>query len=511
MLSLKDIRNKIKSQTDHYPSTQGYNTELDEIINTAQDEIWGMHQWSFAFQEAELAIRPDIVGETEEITVTVTRGSRAVSFSDAVRKLGHNFYSDTFDGQVIEINGRDYPILTVVDEENILLAQPYAGTNASGVTNWKIKHPYYRLPRNLLKLLQWIQTDKPIPGNTHQYAPNVSILNQSCHYPHSQTSEQASYIFRLPDLQIPPGEKISVSWTDAAGDTDAIPQNRWVEVAWSFKYAGKYGPLSESTISKATGGTYLTLTVNCLDFLGHDVETPVRTNLENPFPKNWEGIRKVLWFNTNINPIAGTEKAVRLGAPCWKPVIDFDPDGDQFEYKQLELDWQTNTFTVAFEHCFSTNASSNLTSPSAGDIPTPVRWSPHNIQQVRPYPRINSSDVSYEYATSSPTIFTAEEYKRIIIRYLARPEPMLLATDGMSLPDDAANCLIYKSLENIFNKLGETNLAVYYANKFKNEIKMVERNHLSSVEEGITRGRWGFGNRNSQEWDPIGPVIIRDL
>lgn len=507
MISLDTIRQRVKSQTSHYPSTVGYNTELDELINAAQEDLWNSQPWLFRHREAELAIRPDITSDT--ITVTVANMGRVVTFSSSLADLGYNFYGQTFEGQVIELDGRDYTILAVKTTTVIILAEPYRGTALSGYADWTIKHPYYRLPADCQRILSWSQEDKPYSSSTYSRAQFLPITTLPCRYSHQDVGDWAQTLFKVDNLVIPPAEKLSITYSSSVS-SEALPQNKWNEFAWSFKWGNEYGPLSAGLKTKSSSGTRQTAVISCLDMLGNPVSSPIRTDELKPYPTNWEGIRKVLWFNSNINPSATSENAVRLGLPCWKPVLDYDPAGDQYEFRQLEILWNQSNFALDYAGCLNTSANSNITRPTTGVISTPNRWIPHTIQQVRPYPRISSSDIVYAFSEAT-TQQPKEKFKRVIIRYLGAPEDMSLDTDAISIPDECVSTLVYKVLVDTFNKKGDAAMASFYTTKYEAELNTMMRNHIAFMEDNLSLGRWGYGSSRLDNSWVRGPVIFNTL
>lgn len=498
MISLETIRQRVKSQTSHYATTQNYNTELDELINANHQSIWNSMPWVFTYREAQLSIRPDITSTTT--TVSVEDMSRRVTFSSPVRELGYEFYHSTYDGQVIELDGRDYYIQEVRTADEIMLSEPYRGTALVASSNWKIKHPYYVLPSDCQRLIGWSQEDKPILSGSNSKSRFLPVTQQSYHFPHTNVSTTASHLFRVDNLAIPAGEKLSISYSSTP-NSNALPLGRWNEFAWSFKYRDQYGPLSQSLVTKATGGSYVTAVITCIDTHGKQIKVPSRADELRPYPNSWEGLKKVLWFNANINPDATSANSVRTGLPCWKPVMDFQPSpGDENEWRQLEIDSYTSTFSISYEDCLNHSANTNILRPAASNLAPPSRWRAHDIQQVRPYPRISEGDITYSY--SADPIGPKELFKKVIIRYIGRPEELTLSTDPISLPDDVVDVLVYKVLVDIFNKKGDPNMATFYEVKYKNELEAMKRNHLSVVTEDIYMGWWGYSAKNTSLWCP---------
>jgi hypothetical protein len=164
-VNLTEIRNKVKSITDYSPELTTYNEQLDLLINDAYNAIWTEKRWRWAQKVLFLDIWPDIVplqpdGTTKNANVLNNR--RLITFSGAVRAL--ESYPYQWEGQIIEIQGRDYFIDQVLNSTTIRLREPFRGTSDVDDITWRIKHRFYDLPPNAIEILSLVHKDTPAVG-----------------------------------------------------------------------------------------------------------------------------------------------------------------------------------------------------------------------------------------------------------------------------------------------------------------------------------------------------------
>ena len=83
-MNLKALREKVKNSLDYSPDLQGFNDQLDQLINDAYMNIWGMKRWNFAQKKAYFPFHPDMMGSRDGANTAlvtnaaVTKGSRKV-------------------------------------------------------------------------------------------------------------------------------------------------------------------------------------------------------------------------------------------------------------------------------------------------------------------------------------------------------------------------------------------------------------------------------------------------
>lgn len=478
-MNLKDIRTQVMEISDWSPDNLAYKVFVDRAINMAILNIWMRKPWIFSYKETYLDLISDITSEQGGGAINVLNMSRKVSFANPV----YDFQNDprTFQGQTMEIEGKDYKIQELIDIDTLYLSEPFRtqdGTASATTTDWKIKHAIYRLPEDCIKLETFFQSDRPVNAITPREADSIPIVRNNL-YQSSISGSYATHICLEEDLKIPAGDFISVQQFNET-NADCIPDGQWCEFAWAFQYANHYGPLSDFINFKVDGGAddYSTLQVSMISRTNRGLVIPTRDELDTPYPSSpREGYHKVLFQNINIDVNTGK----RLGLPCWVPVLDFDPDGSQNEYRPLRATDQEDTIEVAWLGCLT---------------PSNDRYIPGSIKQIRPYPRIADADLLFPHETidgyhEAPKV----RFKQALIQYQYRPQELCLDEDESELPNEFHQLIIYKALEDVFNKKGQPELSQVYVQKFERELtglfqrySVVQTHHLSrrSVRTGST-------------------------
>jgi hypothetical protein len=78
-------------------------------------------------------------------------------------------------------------------------------------------------------------------------------------------------------------------------------------------------------------------------------------------------------------------------------------------------------------------------------------------------------------------------------RYYKKPQDLLLGTDVPDMPIEFHQLIIYKALEYINLKVGQSGLAAQYEKKFDKEIKGLERRYVDKVDFHAQRGQFSLG------------------
>lgn len=496
MMNLAEIRSLVGATQDWLPESLLYQEYLDTLINIAHKEVWERHGWVFAHRNAFLEIHPDIVGSSAGASATsvnalVTNGSRTVQFSSPVPGLSAGFadepqpsgaytsgleaVADTWSGQLFEHGGREYEILNVLDFTTVVLKEPARLTSGStDVTNaWTIKHKYYRLPADCVKLLTVGRYSSPVPGVSNQYqAQLIPIITSVQPSYQDRTATMASHIYYANPLVIPPGEKLSAEATNSA-DTSNLPDGFYTELAWTYGLDGDYGPLSETLAVgplNAGGGGYNTLTCTFLDKRSQALETPSRAELLKPWPIRNEGLYKLLWHNANIDTSTGD----RLGNPVWLPVIL--NDGTNKEWKQVNAFSDVSTVTLTTPGQFATYGQ---------------RYLPHVTERIQPWPRITTPDITYSGVSIDDVLLPFVPFKRLIIQYLCKPPLLSWDEDTSPIPPEFHQVIVYKVLEMACIKQKRPDLASYFAEKFEREVLGLERRYLLFTSKNNQTAQWG--------------------
>jgi hypothetical protein len=82
-----------------------------------------------------------------------------------------------------------------------------------------------------------------------------------------------------------------------------------------------------------------------------------------------------------------------------------------------------------------------------------------------------------------------------VIRYLKKPQDMLLATDSPEMPYEFHQLVVYKALEDIYLKLGQQTLASTYEKKYSNEIKNLEKRYVDKIDFQVVRGQFSLNGQ----------------
>ena len=498
MASLLDIRQQLKEDSDYSPSNGPYDNYLDRMANQAMREIWEMEMWNFAVREVFLDTHSDVTGSGQ--TATLTNMSRNVIFSSAVGDFGSGFIDqqDDWQGQYLELLGRDYQISKIINSASIYVTEPVrleTATATTGSRSWKLKYRDLRLPEDCVELLTFSSQDRPIPGSQPSQAGSLPIVaNNDPRYRADQTSDRAALVFKSPDLRIPPGQNLSSSLNSVNSlQVSAFPNGWYGEFAWAYQYANQYGTLSSASIIGPTAGvgtTRSTITISFLDKQGQLAFTPSNTALDSTFPVRNEGLKKRVFFNVNLDPTTGE----RLGLPCWLAVLDNHTTGSQTDHLPLTA--------------LDTDSSVTITTLRSCD-PSNPRYVEHVTQQVRPYPRISTFDKQYpQYQINADHVANKERFKQVVVQYLSRPPELLLDEDVPALPSEFHQLIVYKALENIFVKKNELTKAAFYADKFQREIKSLKNRYLNPSLAGLARrSRWTSGSPWENYLFPPGGTI----
>ena len=494
---------KIKSLTDYSPELQSYKDQMVEIANDAYFSIWTSKRWKFAQVKEAMKIYPDLSFGNTGMTVSVVNGSRFVVFSGAVPMLlaentmgpyssqsfstAYGSTGSAYEGEIMEINGREYNILKISGATTLQLDEQYRGGTVATNSSWKIKKRFYDLPDDCLELLNLSHRDIPTAtGGRPPYGKITGLSKrkeEEFNLREDFTATYAECYIDTAPVNVPPGEKFSFL-SDDATLIGTIPSNYYLEVCWAFHYWGaKLGPLSEPFLIK-TGPTPQppispthSITLQFTSFDDKVIAAQPFNFVNDRVPNKYEGLRKVLFFNQNINPTTGK----RLGIPCWRTVTQGAATGLEGALstagKPLIIDDQTTGVTLLYINQFNPGN------------PRYVEWD-GSTPRIRPYPRIVGSDFRNNLVIGEGEIPGADEeyFRRLEVRYFKKPLRMALATDVPQMPHEFHNLVVLKALEDVYNKSGNLELADRYAKKIDKEIKILERRYLDSIDTSFVRG-----------------------
>ena len=495
MANLTAIKEKIKNLTDYSPQLQIYNDQLDELINDAYLSIWSMRRWNFAFKNYFFKFYPDILptrdtenaGGAASVTASVNKGSRSVTFSAFMDRL----VPQVFEGQVIEIQSYEYTISKVVTAQNILLSVPFHGTTSNSDTTWAIKKRYYDLPQDCLELLSLSHRDVPSSNNgtgrLPPYGKMIALMPRKEEELNLRQDYKASYAEGFvwsASQAIPSGEKLSIDVAQKVG-TSGLPRLTYLEVCWAFEKDGKLGPLSKPEtvyFDDIELGASAQFTVN---FITHDDQV-IQADAFQSFdrqPSQWEGMRKVIFWNANFNRTTGE----RLGLPCWKNFNKAAATRNTTDYLDIIIAQDTDASVTV----------SLFASIDAGN----TRYIEYDGQhlRIRPYPRVDAWDekVTQQAATGSYSKVNADLLREAVGRYYFKPKLLTLETDSPEMPYEFHQLISYKVLETLYEKLGMGAQSEMYRRRQEKEIKGLEKRYLDHIDSMVVRAPFKLGAAGS--------------
>ena len=478
MANLKALRQKIKNITDYSPELQQFNDQLDELINDAYYSIWTMKRWNFGTKIDTMRFHTDILSTTDtennsgnEVTLACTTGQRQVVLSANIDRLQN---ANIWEGQPFEIETMEYTISKIVDPKTILLETPYQGETQASTTNYKIKKRWYDLPEDCLELLYIGHRDYPyvsVSGSQNPYGKSTAIMprrEEDLDLRVDYTQSYAEAYIQAPSIAIAPAERL-VATQNAIG-TGQFQSGNFYEFTWAFVKNGKVGALAEPVIHEVTtNNSTIILTFKSWDDTIIQADT---YNDKDQSPTQWEGYRKVVFWNKNFDKTSGE----RRGLPCWIAVIN----GGSNRNDPLYLNPINPNDTTAFVSIVYTN---QLDNGSQRYIEIDGLH-----QQIRPYPRPVGWD--FEVEKNAQTGVLHDYVREAIIRYQMKPQDLLLSTDVPQMPYEFHQLVVYKALEDIYLKLGQTGLATTYEKKYMKEINNLVKRYVDKIDQQVVRGRF---------------------
>lgn len=491
MANLEQLRQKVKNITDYSPELQQFNNQLDDLINDAYYCIWTMKRWNFATKLSELRFHIDITKNTDlgnagsqtEVLATVTQAQRQVVFNVSIDRL--IFHKDQWEGQPIEIDNQEYIINKVISGTTILLDRAFEGISDIKNTSWKIKKRWYDLPKECLELLYLGHRDYPYvsaTGTQNPYGKSTAILPRR----EEELNLRTDYDMGYAEAYIPspakltrPGEDIRIDPFESV-DSD-LPANNYYEICYAFVKDGKVGALSDSAIIQVPASNQ-GIRINFVSWNGDNI-LAATFNSTWQIPDEWEGHRKVLFWNQNFDPITGERK----GLPCWTAIVNGlnNTSGvidDQDYIRPVEVADTIATYSILKKSQFNNRAKRYIEIDG-------------QHQQIRPYPRVNGFDFSVEQIKDSnnnllqPNDFVREG----IMRYLVKPQPLCIKTDVPNMPYEFHQLIVYKALEDIYLKLGQQGLATTYERKYMKEVAQLAKRYVDKIDLQVQRGQFQLG------------------
>lgn len=505
-MNLTEIRNKVKSVTDYSPELAVYNEQLDLLINDAYNAIWTEKRWKFAQKTIYMDIWPDLVpaqpNGTTIINASVTNNRRRVTFSGPIRAM--ETYPYEWEGQVIQIQGRDYFIDAVISGTEIRLREPFRGTTSVDDESWKIKHRFYDLPADAVEILGLVHKDTPAVGKIPPYGAVRAITarrEEDLNLREDFANFYSECYIPYGTSNVPPAEVTGASGTTVVGAS--IPTGTYLEVCWAFETDGgkKVGALSEPFIAQVTGQQNA-IEVKFRTWDGVSVAAPAYVDGIDQVMNPFEGLRKRVYFNQNFNRSTGVRNG---GLPVWREVtLGATAVAPGIPYLSTSEDPVRVPDTVDFYNIV------NLNQVSPGN----KRYIDFDglHMRFRPYPRPIGSDFVYLFVagTVEPAVSNANErqFRRWECRYYRKPARLGLQTDTPEFPIEFHQLVVYKVLHDIYSKHDNLSQATNYERKYDKEIKRLEKRYVDSIDIDLVRGQFGAATRT---WSPFDPTSLRRL
>lgn len=471
-MNLKALREKVKNITDYSPELQVFDDQIDELLNDAFYEIWTNKRWTFSTKLDLLDLHPDITPYTDlesgatVVNANVIFGQRRITFSNNIGRLKD---LDVWEGQPIQIQNQEYTISKIVSANQLYLTESFKGDTTVDDTTWIIKKRYYDLPQDCLELLYAGYRDAPyasIPvwGKAQGLLPR---REEELNLRMDLAMDYADAYIPTPNRFIPPAELLDIF----AGGVGTLPAG-YYELCWAFVKEGKIGALSEpKTFELEEGNGSLVLLFQTWDKQG--VFTDFAYQSADQITPQFEGYRKTIYFNKNIDKTTGE----RIGLPCWIQLTEAGTRNTSAYLEPLIVDDTAGAVTIADFNSFE------------GGNPRYIERDGQH-QQVRFYPRPIGFDTK--------KVITGEEAETIYsrqmtIRYYKKPQDILLSTDSPEMPVEFHQLIVYKALEQIYLKLGQTGLSNTYSSKYDKAIKELEKRYVDKIDTAPRRGQFDLG------------------
>lgn len=501
-MNLNEIRNKVKSITDYSPDLNVYNEQLDILINDAYMALWTEKRWKWAMKTIYMDIWPDLVpaqpdGTTKNANVLNNR--RRVTFSGPLRAL--TSYPYMWEGQIFQVQGRDYFIDQVVSDTEIRLREPFRGTTNTDDVSWKIKHRFYDIPEDTIEILYLGHRDTPSVGKIPPYGAIRGLLARREEDLNLREDFQnffsEAYIPTPPNV-IPPAETLGTDSTNIVG---SFTNGTSLELCWAFEYDGskKVGPLSSPVIHKVvtTQGATAGIQVKFLTWDGQTAAANAYVDGIDQIPNQFEGLRKRLYFNQNFNRTTGVRLA---GLPVWREVtlgstaIAPAIPGLNTSEDPVRVADTAGTYTIV--------APDQVNSGNKRYI----EWDGSHYK-FRPYPRPIGSDFTYLYSLGSGgespvNSATERQFRRWEFRYYRRPHYLGLQTDTPEMPVEFHQLIVYKVLADIYSKHDNFSQVQNYTSRYNKELDRLEKRYVDSVDNTVVRQQFGITSRVYAPFDP---------
>lgn len=476
-MNLKALRDMVKNVTDYAPKLQQYNNQLDSILNEAYYSIWTLKRWNFANKEELLTFHPDIMPDRENaptgVTAAINRGDRRVVFSAPIDRL-----TPGWEGQPIEIQGREYIISKVQNNSLIYITEPFAGNTDLTSVGWMIKYRTYTLPEECMELLYLGHREYPFnTASSKKLEAIMSRREETLDLNVDKKAEKAeAYIWQAPDV-IPSGETLETANVPNA-PFPGWPFGTYLEVCWAFEMDGKIGPLSEPKIHKFDNDNNLGLEIKFKSWDLQDVTTH-GFQLNDDKPPQYEGMRKVIFWNANFDRTNGE----RLGLPKWKQITQAGGLlGTPGYLNPVVVEDDTATIQLLVGLVQADPGSKEYLEIDGQHL------------TIRPYPRVDGWDKKISRFVGAGAAISEDFFIKAVMRYIYKPPSLSMITDTPEMPYEFHQLIVYKALEDMYLKLGSASMADTYRRRIEREVKSLQKRYCDHIDSNIVRGKFRLGH-----------------
>lgn len=499
-MRLKELRERDKSLTSYQAESATFHNDVDGDLNEALEEVWTYKHWTFRERVVAIDILPDVLpSNSRSIDVTAANDSRYVegfSLPDLWPDRNLQATPDrTWIGQTLHIYGRDYTIQEVQGEgsdDAIITTEPVRLPSGSSddTGEWELRFTHLRLPADCQEILGLVDADTPLArgsargklvGLAARRAEEVDLRVDV-------TGEPECYVVE-PPLVVPAAGTTTAAWVagavDPVSDTHGFSVHRWYEVTWAYAIGGRIGPLAEpATVEMKPSGTHAGhMLVSMFEADGLTPAECANQDFANqPYPLSGEGLRKVLFSNTNIDPTTGE----RLGLPCWTEIT---------AAASLAAT-QVDAFPLT---CIDVESALQVNQPKQM-LPKNKKLTrdPDGVHlQVRLWPRPTTGVDLYDEADLSVSRTAPKVVlKRYLLRYLARPPKLCEASDTPAMPTEFHQVVLWKAVAVMLRRCGDAKMADDYEKRATNKMDSLVNAHTHRADIANRRGGWSYEDRD---------------
>ena len=456
MANRGQIRNRILQLSEYAPdktaADAGYYNWLNATIQDSYMQIWDEVSWRFSVKETNRIIRPDVSQAQNHLgsaiatpTLAVTNGSRTITFSQA---LCENWMPE--ENAKINILGREYNILKKTSTTVLEIEPQWEGNTAaitSALTDWEIYVRDYKLPDDCREVLDIAFTNRLIDGSPYgkiYSIPARNVISHNLNY--ETTQDKPDYYVSLPLNNQPadPYTAPAITLTGSSGFADGD-----YYLGWSIlnSQTGVESEIMPLTVTVTSGPKTLRVAFAKVDKRGRN--------------------RRLYWGEKQDD---GTFK--------YTPILNasattYDPYGIR-ERILIPYDFTGNTDLTATSNLDVCRKEYEYYISHSGTQPF-----------IRFYPRPQAKDYNKDAnSTSSDKI----QWAFFQLRYIFKPQEMKADTDVPAMPEAFHSLVVTKTLEQVYERLGNTGGVQVEAKRYKEKLDVLRARYASSSDEQVRIG-----------------------